>query len=232
MGYKEFDYHRDKIRKEKGYAYLKSKDGQRRLKSETKPGFVRGYKRKYNPETGWSQVPRSGLASAFLRYFTLFLVCIMLFCIVTGAPYSTYKLAVSAIYGVTETVGGVVTSVAKGVLGITTVVGSGFGLQGTSKGVITTDEIQVRNGIFDIETYKGTIKFSVQKVDKKFLWLPKTEYVIKDVIEGNDFFRQYIGATIQVRFGVSYSIASGNFMSLPVAYFNGTYTPNETSEGG
>lgn len=48
--------------------------------------------------------PRFSLADKFFRYFTLFLVFLVLFAVVTGAEYGTYKQAVGAVYYATESV--------------------------------------------------------------------------------------------------------------------------------
>lgn len=47
-----------------------------------------------------------GLTDKFFRLFSMFLVCLVLFAVVTNSSYSTYQGAVGALYSFTETVGG------------------------------------------------------------------------------------------------------------------------------
>ena len=113
MSYEDYNSFRQNMRSQVKEAVKAHNEAARKIKMETKPGFRRGYRRKYNPTTGWQQIPRSGLGDTFFRYFTLFLVAVMLFCVVMGAPYKTYKTAVRGLYAFTETVGGVVKGTAQ-----------------------------------------------------------------------------------------------------------------------
>ena len=82
---------------------------------DSKPKSIRGYKIKKkvwtNPDgkfISYERVPRSGYGSAFFSLFTLFLAILVLFNVVTGAGYDSYKGVVNFLYASTETVGTVV----------------------------------------------------------------------------------------------------------------------------
>lgn len=72
-----------------------------------KPPKVTVYKPE-KPKIKPSFKPRSrfpGIADKFFRYFTMFLVFLVLFAVVSGAEYDAYKTAVRGIYSATETIG-------------------------------------------------------------------------------------------------------------------------------
>ena len=74
----------------------------------------RGYKRKFDEEKGWTYVPRSGFGTFFLTSFTSFLAILVVLNICMGTGYRGYKMAVTGLYGITETVGNAVSIVAQG----------------------------------------------------------------------------------------------------------------------
>ena len=79
-----------------------------------KPGIRRGYNRKFDEEKGWTYVPNRGFGTFFLTSFTSFLAILVVLNICMGTGYTGYKAAVTGLYGITETVGNVVSNVAQG----------------------------------------------------------------------------------------------------------------------
>lgn len=75
-------------------------------KKTKKPPALRGSRRVHDKQTGeWSYAPRSGFASGFLQLFSLFLMIVVLWNVVSGAGYTTYKSAVGFLYATTESIG-------------------------------------------------------------------------------------------------------------------------------
>ena len=102
-----------------------------------RPRSVRGYKTKKivtehygRKDVSWERVPRSGYGSAFFSLFTLFLVVLVLFNVVTDAGYDGYKVAVTGLYGITEAFGSVVRYVATTSMDILGIGNNEFGSGG------------------------------------------------------------------------------------------------------
>ncbi len=72
--------------------------------------------RRFRASAGAFRARSMHFGDRFFRYFTMFLVCLVLFAAVTGSEYGLYKDVVNILYETTELVGGVAMVTARGLV--------------------------------------------------------------------------------------------------------------------